>query len=69
MFGKRRWAQQEFNNGIKGQRLKQELCLGSKKTSYEVLTQTIMLEIAKRAVEFSIVLRKMNRGEAGYCPS
>jgi hypothetical protein len=59
MFRKRHWVQPEFNNGIRGQGLKQELCLGSKKAR-EVLGQTIVLEIAKRAVEFSTVLRKIS---------
>jgi hypothetical protein len=49
-FDKRQWTQLKFNNAIRDRGLKQELCLGSKKTLYEALGQALMLEIVKRTV-------------------
>jgi hypothetical protein len=43
-------------NSIRGRSRRQELCLGSKETFYEVLGQTRRLEVMKRAVGFSIGL-------------
>jgi hypothetical protein len=59
-FQKRRWMQLKFNNGIRDRGLKQELCLGIKKTLYEAFRQTRELDVMKRAVVISIGLWKMS---------
>jgi hypothetical protein len=56
-----KWRTQlKFNSGIRDRDLKQELCLGSKKTLYKALGQTHELEVVKRKVVISIGLRKIS---------
>jgi hypothetical protein len=50
----------EMQQWHKGQRTKLELHLGSKETFYEALGQTVGLQVVKRAVRFSIGLRKVS---------
>jgi hypothetical protein len=49
----------KFNNGIRGQGLKQDLHLGSKKTLYDSFGQIHELEVVKGAVGFSTGLQKV----------
>jgi hypothetical protein len=55
MVEKRRWEGPKCINGLKDQ-----LRLGGKKAFNKTIRQTLGLEVAKRAVEFSIWLRKMS---------
>jgi hypothetical protein len=58
-FGKRRRAEPECNSGIRVRDLKKRLRLGSMRAIKKALRQITGLEVAKRAEEFSIRLRKM----------
>jgi hypothetical protein len=47
-------------NGIGGRSRRQELRLGSKEAFYEALGQTLGMDVVKRALGFSIGLRKVS---------
>jgi hypothetical protein len=51
-----RLARSKQNSGIRYRGLRRELSLGSKKTFYEALRQTLGLEVVKRTVGYSIGL-------------
>jgi hypothetical protein len=54
----RQWKDPECNNGINGEGERQQLCLGNKETFYEVLGQTIGLEIVRHTIRSSVRIRK-----------
>jgi hypothetical protein len=49
-------------NGIRGRSRRQELRVGSKRAFNKTISHTLGLEVPKRAVEFSVGLRKMSDG-------
>jgi hypothetical protein len=49
-----------IGSSIRGRSRRQELCLGSVKTLYETLIQTLELEVTKRAIRISSGLRKVS---------
>jgi hypothetical protein len=57
---RRRLTGPERNNGVKNRDMKEQLCLGSKRTLGETFRHTIELEIAGRIVGPSIGLRKVS---------
>jgi hypothetical protein len=58
MFEKRRRTQPKCKNGIRNRGLQEQLRLTSKRAFNKTVRQTLRLEIANRAVEFPIGLRK-----------
>jgi hypothetical protein len=59
-FGKICWARLEGSSGIRDRDLKEQLCLGSERTSGRIFRKALMLEIMKRRMEPSVRIRKMN---------
>jgi hypothetical protein len=54
----RRGTHKAFGNGIRDRGIKQQLFLGGQRTLNEALKQTLVLEVLKLAVGFSIRLRR-----------
>jgi hypothetical protein len=62
----------DCNNSIRNRGLKQLLCLGKEETFYEVLRQTIRLEIMKHTVKSFVRIQNpvlTHCGEAGHSAS
>jgi hypothetical protein len=58
-FGRRRRAHPECDRGIRNRDFKEQLRLGSKRTSARIYRKAFVLEIVKRAVRISSGLRKV----------
>jgi hypothetical protein len=59
-FGKRLRAKLEGSTGIRGRDLKEQLHLGSERTSGRIFRKDLVLEIVKRRVETLLRIRKRN---------
>jgi hypothetical protein len=60
MLERRQWPLPQCSSGIRVQDLKEQLCLGSERTSSRIFRKAVMLEIVKGRVKSSVRFQKMS---------